>query len=312
MDGWRLSLYKTRMDEATEFVESLHYVPEGSWNSAAFSVLRAGRVVAGPDYGIERAFHPGQDILYCLSGAGGVRTVGQRLEVQAGQLVWIANEEPHAHFADPESPWTLLWFRLDGPNLAAVRRRLFGAGPLRVTMPGDAILPSWFDRLFSAMRGREFGQDLRLNQLVGEFFVIVDRALAHSVSSGAPKALAVIVAAMRRHPGQRWSAGELSSLVGLSEFADPPTVREAPAREPARMAAARAADLRPVPDDQRRGEAGGDRRNLRLLRCLSFQPGVQARRRRIPRGLAKGRIGRRARCVTPDAGAAPVNGWPHT
>ena len=178
------SLYKTRMEEATTFVESLHYVPEGNWSSGAFSVLRAGKVVAGPDYGIERAVYPGQDILYCLSGAGGVRTAGQRLEVQAGQLVWIANEEPHAHYADPASPWTLLWFRLDGPNLPAVRRRLFGAGALRVSMPGDAILSSWFDRLFSVMRGREFGQDLRLNQLVGEFFVIVDRALARSESSG--------------------------------------------------------------------------------------------------------------------------------
>ena len=204
------------MDEATEFVESLHYVPEGNWSSSAFSVLRAGKVVAGPDYSIERAVHPGQDILYCLSGAGNVRTSGQRLDVQAGQLVWIANEEPHGHSADPGSPWTLLWFRLDGPNLPAVRRRLFGAGAPRVSMPRDTILTSWFDRLFLIMHGREFGQDLRLNQLVGEFFVIVDRALAHSDPSGAPQALAAIVAAMRRDPGQRWSVGELSALAGLS------------------------------------------------------------------------------------------------
>jgi AraC-like DNA-binding protein len=217
IDGWRRGLYKTRMEEATTFVESLHYVPEGNWSSSAFSVLRAGRVVAGPDYGIERSVYPGQDILYCLSGAGGVKTAGQKLEVRAGQLAWIANEEPHAHFADPSSPWTLLWLRLDGPNLPAVRRRLFGAGALRVSMPGDAILSSWFDRLFSVMRGREFGQDLRLNQLVGEFFVIVDRALARSDSMVAPKALATIVAAMRKHPGERWSAGELSALAGLSE-----------------------------------------------------------------------------------------------
>ena len=179
-------------------------------------MLRAGKVVAGPEYRVERAIYPGQDVLYCLSGAGGVRTAGQRLEVQAGQLVWIANEEPHAHFADPAAPWTLLWFRLDGPNLPALRRRLFGAGAPRVSMAGEAILSSWFDRLFAVMRGREFGQDLRLNQLVGEFFVIVDRAMASSVSSGAPKALAAIVAALRKDPGHRWSADELSALTNLS------------------------------------------------------------------------------------------------
>ncbi|HZZ62913.1 MAG TPA: AraC family transcriptional regulator [Roseiarcus sp.] len=203
------------MDQATKFVESLHHVPEGSWSRSAFSVLRAGKVVAGPEYGIERSAYPGQDVLYCLSGAGKVRTLGQRLEVQAGQLVWIANEEPHAHFADPAAPWTLLWLRLDGPDLAAVRRRLFGAGPPRVSMPGDAILSSWFDRLFSAMRGRDFGQDLRLNQLVGEFLVIVDRALARSDWSGAPEALAAIVVAMGKDPGRRWSGRELSALTGL-------------------------------------------------------------------------------------------------
>ena len=70
--------------------------------------------------------------------------------------------------------------------------------------------------LFAVMRGREFGQDLRLNQLVGEFLVTVDRALASSDASGAPKALASIVAATRKSPGQRWSASELSTLAKLS------------------------------------------------------------------------------------------------
>ena len=51
--------------------------------------------------------HPVGQTLYCLSGAGSVETLGKRLDVQAGQLVWIANEEPHAHFADPASPWTV-------------------------------------------------------------------------------------------------------------------------------------------------------------------------------------------------------------
>jgi len=216
MDGWRPDLYKTRMRADTTFVESLHYVPEENWTRSAFSVLRAGKVVAGPDYCIERAVYPGQDILYCLTGAGSVKTIGHRLDVQAGQLVWIANEEPHAHIADPTSPWVLLWFRLDGPNPPALRKRLFGAGPPRVSVPQDAIIASWFDRLFAAMRRREFGQDFRLNQLVGEFLVIVDRALASSDALGAPKALASIVAALRKNPGQRWNAGELSMLADLS------------------------------------------------------------------------------------------------
>lgn len=216
MDARRPDLYESRMAAATTFVESLHWVPEGNWSSSAFGVLRAGKVVAGPDYGVDRPAYPGQDILYCLEGAGSVRTMGQRLEVQAGQLTWIANEEPHGHRADPASPWTLLWARLDGPNLPAMRMRLFGAGAACVSMPDDAILVSWFDRLFSAMRGREFGQDLRLNQLVGEFLVILDRALARPGASSAPEALTAIVAAIRKRPGRRWTEGELTEVSGLS------------------------------------------------------------------------------------------------
>ena len=116
----------------------------------------------------------------------------------------------------PSLPWTLLWFRLDGPNLPAVRRRLFGGGAPCVAMPGDSVLSSWFDRLFSAMRSREFGQDLRLNQLVGEFFVIVDRVLASSSVSDLPESLAAVVAAMRQHPGRRWTESQLEAVSDLS------------------------------------------------------------------------------------------------
>jgi AraC-like DNA-binding protein len=179
--------------------------------------LRAGKVAAAPDYGVERPSHSGQDILYCLSGAGVVETLGQRLEVQPGQLVWIANEQPHAHVADPRAPWTVLWFRLDGPNPVVLRKKLFGEGAPRATMIEGAILIAWFDRLFVAMRRRGFGVDLRLNQLVGEFLTIVDQALAGSATPGVPGALAAAMAAMRTDLSRPWSAGDLSAVTDLSQ-----------------------------------------------------------------------------------------------
>src|SRR5260370_3325834 len=201
---------------ATSFIESLHYVPEAGWTRSAFSVLRAGKLAAAPDYGVERVSHTGQDILFCLSGAGVVDTLGQRLEVQQGQLVWIANEKPHAHAANPRAPWTLLWFRLDGPNPAALREKLFGDGAPRVMMVEATILVSWFDRLVSAMRGRELGLDLRLTHLVGEFLTIVDQALTSPATPGVPRALAAIAAAMRADLSPSWSAGDLAALTNLS------------------------------------------------------------------------------------------------
>jgi AraC-like DNA-binding protein len=208
-------LYKTRMP-VPAFIESLHYVPAPGWTRSAFSVLRAGKVAAAPDYVVKRSSHTGQDVLYCLAGGGVVETLGRRLAIEPGQLAWIANEAPHAHMADPHSPWTLLWFRLDGPNPTALREKLFGEGPSRVTIVEESLLVSWFERLFSAMRGRELGLDLRLNQLVGEFLTIADRALVAPAPLGLPGALATAVSAMRMDLGCPWSAGDLSALTGLS------------------------------------------------------------------------------------------------
>lgn len=204
------------MSKTTAFLESLHYVPEAGWTRSAFSVVRAGKVAAAPGYGIERASHTGQDILYCLSGAGLVETLGQRLEVQAGQLAWIANEAPHAHRADTLAPWTLLWFRFDGPNPPALRAKLFGDGAPRATMPESGPLAAWFERLFAAMRGREIGLDLRLNQLVGEFLAIVDHARLGPEAPRLPAALAAGLAAMRADLKRSWTAGELAALIRLS------------------------------------------------------------------------------------------------
>lgn len=214
MDKGVRSLYKTRMPE-TSFVENLHYVPEPGWTLAATSVLRAGKVVAAPDYRVVRAQHPGQDILYCLVGGGAVETLGERAQIRPGQLVWIANEMRHGHFADRQAPWTLLWFRLDGPNLPALRRKLFGDGFPRATLAESVNLVPWFDRLFAAMRRREPGLDLKLNQLVAEFLATVDRGIAGSGARELPPALTAAVTAMRGTPGLAWEAEDLSAVSGL-------------------------------------------------------------------------------------------------
>lgn len=214
MDKQDSFLYKTRMAQ-TAFLKSLHYVPEPGWTRAAASVLRAGKVKAAPDYRVVRAAHPGQDILYCLSGAGAVETLGTRVEVKAGQLVWIANEARHGHFADADQPWTVLWFRLDGPGLAELRRKLFGDAFPRATVTESVNLVAWFERLFSLMRKREPGLDLRLNQLVAEFLTLVDQMLAGDGARALPPALAAAVNSMRANLGLPWEAHDLARISGL-------------------------------------------------------------------------------------------------
>jgi AraC-like DNA-binding protein len=204
------------MSGATQFQESLHYVPDAAWPPGAYTVLRAGKVAAAPRYGVRRASHVGQDVLFCISGSGIVELNGRRLEVAAGEVAWIANEAPHAHIADPRTPWTLLWFRFDGPNPAAIRARLFGDGAPQVAVSDRAALASWFGRLFQALRRRDRNLDFRLNQLVGEFFLLIDQSIAALSATDASDPLAAVIVKVRADIGRAWRGDDIASLARLS------------------------------------------------------------------------------------------------
>ncbi|WP_442580963.1 AraC family transcriptional regulator [Mesorhizobium sp. ASY16-5R] len=205
------------MTTKTTFLESLHYVPEAGWTRSALTVLRAGKVAAAPDYRVARTAHQGQDIIYCLAGNGFVETLGQRVAVGPGQLAWIANEAPHAHEADPEAPWTVLWFRFDGPNPAALREKLFGDGFPHVAFADGTHPGPWFEKLFAALRRRDPGLDLRLNHLVAEFLTMIDHAVAGTAAHDFPAPLAAALGAMRANLGLSWSAADLSGASGLGQ-----------------------------------------------------------------------------------------------
>jgi hypothetical protein len=157
----------------------------------------------------------GQDVLFCLSGSGAVELGSRRVEVQAGEVVWIANEAPHAHIANESDPWTLLWFRFDGPNPVAMRSRLFGEDIPRVTASDRAGLVGWFERLFLALRRRDRSLDFHLNQLVSEFFLLMARSLAAPASRDASDPLSAVIAAVRADIRRSWSASEIARLGGL-------------------------------------------------------------------------------------------------
>ena len=253
----------------TLFLESLHNVPAEGWTAAAYSVVRAGKVAAAPDYRVERAAHPGQDVLFCIAGAGFIETLGQRLEVRPGQLVWIANEEPHRHAAEPRDPWTVLWFRLDGPNPPALRQMLFGAEAPRIHFADGASPLLWFERLFATLRSRNFGLDLHLNQLVSEFLSIVDRHVV-GTTSDLPQPLARVVQAMRDNLRLAWNAEALTEITGLGASADPPSVPPPSAHQPAAVADPRTAARGAESADAGDGARFGGRRALRVLRRLPF------------------------------------------
>ncbi len=211
-----MCLYKTRMAASSLFIENQYYVPDTGWTRGAYTVLRAGKVAAAFDYHVSRDFHVGQDVLYCQTGSGFVETLGHQFRVDAGQLAWIGNERRHTHRANPKDPWTLLWFRLDGPDAPSMREKLFGDGITRVTVADGVPMQAWFDRLFHATRSRAANLDLRLNQMVGEFLIMIDQARWSVASDGVPGVLTAAMLAMRADLGRTWNSQDLSELTKVS------------------------------------------------------------------------------------------------
>lgn len=220
MDKARSDLYKTRMvtiPQRTFFPESHQYVlPDVAWTRCAFTVLRAGKVITAPDHHIARDSYPGQDILYCTAGRGFVSSEGRTLSVGRNQLMWIANETPHAHWPDESDPWTVLWVRIDGPNCAAIRRKVFGGGATIATILAPNNIDRWFEELFGVLRARDDNVDMALNHLVAELLHLIAAPSPKHGESRLPDPLRAIVSKMRQAPARSWHAEELASVTGLS------------------------------------------------------------------------------------------------
>ncbi|MGH7122031.1 MAG: helix-turn-helix domain-containing protein [Acetobacteraceae bacterium] len=200
----------------TEFPENHYYVPDPAWARSAFAVVRAGKVIAAPDYRIERSAYPGQDVLFCCSGHGFAQSEGATAAVGPDQLVWIANEAPHAHWPDESDPWTLLWFRLTGPDCAVVRRKIFGAGSTRIDVPRALPIEAWFGRLFGILGSRKVETDLALNHLVAEFLYLLASRAPKLGAAPLPKSLQAALAEMRGAPERPWLAADIAGATRLS------------------------------------------------------------------------------------------------
>jgi AraC-like DNA-binding protein len=219
MDIPAIYLYKTRMILSaipTRVVESFHYLQDPRWDGTILTIRRAGLIMAGPDYGVERSELQGDDLIYCISGAGQIQTGGSWHEISAGQLGWLVGSLPHAHSADPHDPWTVLWLRLDGPQLEAWRTRLLGNGGAVVTITQGAVLAAWFQRLFACLRRRAPDCDLVLNALGADLLILLDGELRGISDRVMPAPIVRLTQAMSARPDLRWNEGDMQTVACIS------------------------------------------------------------------------------------------------
>ncbi|QBK32011.1 AraC family transcriptional regulator [Roseitalea porphyridii] len=219
MDSLAACMYETRMAQpyrAASIRISQYYVPDARIRGGLTTVLRAGWLDALPGGGIRRDECPGDDVLYCLSGRGQVETDGLGFDLTAGQLAWIAGDKPHGHCADRRDPWSVMWLRLDGPDLGTLRERIFGAGRSRMTISEGSELIGWFQSLFQILETQRVDTDLRLNAAVAAFLQILGRQREPRAHAGVPAPLERLRHMIAANPERAWLADDMADVAGVS------------------------------------------------------------------------------------------------
>ncbi len=196
------------------------HTPSAPSQQLFHTVLRAGHLKSTPDYGVERASYPGHDLLFCVGGRGFVRCGGKSFSVARGQLAWIDCRAPHAHWADAQAPWELLWLRADGRQTRACGAALMvDSRPLfNLRNANEAAL--LFRRIFALLTERPLALDASLHAAVaGLIALLFEARLSETPRLDAERTdvkLRAVLDRMRRDFREPWRIKDLARLAGLS------------------------------------------------------------------------------------------------
>ncbi len=103
--------------EKTEIISSFYRDSEDFNTLFNYRILRTGHLKTASDYHIQRQSVVGHEFIYCLQGAGWIKSDGTLYRVEKNQLAWLPVRWPHEHYPDKDDPWEIYWMRVDGGKL---------------------------------------------------------------------------------------------------------------------------------------------------------------------------------------------------
>ncbi|HEY3417616.1 MAG TPA: AraC family transcriptional regulator [Armatimonadota bacterium] len=210
------------MAPTTRIFDSYYHTPTEMAQAVFLMVLRAGRVQAGPDYRIERRICAGHDLLLCMKGKGFVLIGGRSHSVTPGQLAWLNGHHPHAHWADPDDPWEVLWARIDAHNMDRICTDLEAPQWPVFDLANPRGMAALFRNIIRLMRTRPAAMEALMNaesaKIVAFLFESRHSQRARELGGGPdlPEALRRCIDNLSLYFYRPWTVEELAESAGMS------------------------------------------------------------------------------------------------
>ncbi|MCG7588005.1 AraC family transcriptional regulator, partial [Photobacterium sp. OFAV2-7] len=187
----------------------------------SYRVLRAGHLITGSDYKINRKSVVGHEFIYCLSGAGWVDFGGEKHYVHQGQLVWLPVSEPHRHYPDPKRPWQIYWLRVDGGKLDKIMQFLQVPQQPTFLMENPDRVCEIFKAVFAQMQHHSLLSDISCDKLISELLLQLLEVRSESDKMTQDpvrhRGLANLVYKIHSHYGEHWDIDKFASYCQVSK-----------------------------------------------------------------------------------------------
>jgi AraC-like DNA-binding protein len=209
---------------ATRIVSSYFHTPAEADRRLFHAVLRAGHMKTTPAYRVERRTFAGHDLLFCIAGAGNVRSGERTVSMSAGQLGWIDNSQPHAHWPSATEPWELLWLRVESPQMDQFAEVLEVRDDPVFSLHDATNARAVFERIFALLRERPLTMDASLHAAVGCLVALLFEARQPKLAPNERQeqdarltpGLRRVLAKMRTDYRRAWRIGDFARLAGVS------------------------------------------------------------------------------------------------
>ncbi|MBI3882474.1 MAG: AraC family transcriptional regulator [Verrucomicrobia bacterium] len=206
----------------TKIIVSLFHTPTEGSREIFYCVLRAGHLIAGQDYKRVHPNYPGHKLLLCLKGEGFIEVNGRAFPVKPGDLGWIYNHHANKHWPADNSPWEILWIRVDGPHMDQIYKTLTAAGSPVFSGVDARLGEAIFRRIFRIMQSRGVAMEAALHAEVANVvkLLFTSRHEANPQPGAKvpeiPMSLVKPMEAMRLYYEQPLRVADLAAMAGMS------------------------------------------------------------------------------------------------